>query len=150
MRNKPPQGLTAATARGAEARRKRDSFVINGVKAIISGIDLADRVLVLGRSQADDEGRHRITTVLVDPAAPGIEWVDLPVGWRKGARQFQLTFTDTEAPLDALIGAEGQGRLVPWPSTHVERLMTAALCLGNARYCLSVARAPTVRSSAAG
>jgi hypothetical protein len=60
---------------------------------------------------------------------------------REGARQFQLTFTDVETPLDALVGAEGQGLLALWPFTQIERLLTAALAIGNARYCISRALA---------
>lgn len=127
-------------------RRDGDRFVVNGLKAITSGIDLAERVLVFGRTPADgdgDGGARRFTTVLVDPDAPGVEREELPMRGREGARQFQLTFTDVETPLDALVGVEGQGLLALWPSTHIERLMTAALCLGNARYCVarSLARA---------
>ena len=61
--------------------------------------------------------------------------------WREGARQFQLTFNDVETPLDELVGAEGQGLLALWPFTHIERLLTAALAVGNARYCVSRALA---------
>jgi alkylation response protein AidB-like acyl-CoA dehydrogenase len=123
-------------------RRERDRFVINGLKAVTSGIDLSERVLVFGRSPREGEsGPPQFTTVLVDPNAPGIERTELPMRWREGARQFQLTFNDVEAPLDELVGAEGQGLLVLWPFTHIERLMTAALCLGNARYCVSRALA---------
>ncbi len=124
-------------------RRDGDRFVINGLKAVTSGIDLAERVLVFGRAPADEDGGagRRFTTVLVDPNAPGIEQTELPMRGREGARQFQLTFTDVEAPLDDLVGGEGQGLLVLWPFTHIERLMTAALCLGSARYCVSRALA---------
>ncbi|HYB24436.1 MAG TPA: acyl-CoA dehydrogenase family protein, partial [Solirubrobacteraceae bacterium] len=120
-------------------RRDGDRFIVNGLKAVTSGIDLAERVLVFGRTPAEDDGAagRQFTTVLVDPSAPGIEREELPMRWREGARQFQLTFTDVDAPLDALVGAEGQGLLALWPFTHIERLMTAALCLGNARYCVN-------------
>jgi len=122
-------------------RRDGDRFVVNGLKAVTSGVDLAERVLVFGRAPtADGEGR-RFTTVLVDPNAPGIERTELPMRGREGARQFQLTFNDVEAPLDGLVGAEGQGLLVLWPFTHIERLMTAGLCLGSARYCIDRALA---------
>jgi acyl-CoA dehydrogenase len=128
----------------ATVRREADCFVINGVKAVTSGIDLADRVLVLGRSpgSVDSDGeRPRFTAVLADPAALGIERTELPMRWREGARQYQLAFHDVTVPLDALVGAEGQGMLVLWPFTHVERLLTAALCIGSARYCVARARA---------
>jgi alkylation response protein AidB-like acyl-CoA dehydrogenase len=120
-------------------RRVDDRFVVNGLKAVTSGIDLAERVLVFGRAPAEEGAPPRFTTVLVDPNARGVERVELPMRWREGARQFQLTFSDVETPADELVGAEGQGLLALWPFTHIERLMTAALALGNASYCLSLA-----------
>jgi acyl-CoA dehydrogenase len=123
-------------------RRERDRFVINGLKAVTSGTDLAERVLVFGRAAGRaDSAPPGFTTVLVDPDSPGIDRVELPMGRREGARQFQLTFNDVEAPLDELVGVEGQGLLALWPFTHVERLMTAALAVGSARYCVSRALA---------
>jgi len=78
-----------------------------------------------------------------DPDAQGIERTELPMRWREGARRFQLVFNEVEAPLEGLVGEEGQGLLTLWPFTTIERLITAALCVGNARYCVdrSVARA---------
>lgn len=114
-------------------------FVINGVKSVTSGVELADRVVVFGRSP-DTGGRAGFTAVLVDPAAPGIERTELPMRYREGTRQYQLAFSNVEAPLDGLIGAEGQALRVLWPFTHVERLLSAALCVGSARYCISRAR----------
>jgi len=123
-------------------RRDGDRYLLDGVKAVTSGIDLAERVLVFGRSPREQDGAPpRFTTVLVDPRAPGIECSELPMRWREGARQFQLTFDEVEVPLEELVGAEGQGLLTLWPFTHVERLLTAALAIGNARYCVSRALA---------
>jgi hypothetical protein len=122
-------------------RREHGRFVVNGLKAVTSGIDLAERVLVFGRSPCAEGARPQFTTVFVDPDSPGIERVELPMRWREGARQFQLTFNDVEVPLDGLVGAEGQGLLVLWPFTHIERLLTAGLAIGSARYCVSRALA---------
>jgi acyl-CoA dehydrogenase len=119
-------------------RRDGDRFLVDGLKAVTSGVDLAERVLVFGRSPGEADGAPpQFTTVLVDPNAPGIERVELPMRWREGARQFQLTFNDAETPREELVGAEGQGLLALWPFTHIERLLTAALALGNAGYCVS-------------
>ena len=118
-------------------RRDADRFLVNGLKAVTSGIDLAERVLVFGRAPREEGGQPQFTTVLVDPNAPGIDRVELPMRWREGARQFQLTFNDVETPAEELVGAEGQGLLALWPFTHIERLLTSALALGNAKYCLS-------------
>jgi hypothetical protein len=119
-------------------RRDGRRFVVDGVKAVTSGADLAERVLVFGRAPGASDGaggRAQFTTVLVDPRADGIERVELPMRHREGARQFQLTFADVHTPADELVGVEGHGLLVLWPFTHIERLMTAALALGHAQYC---------------
>jgi alkylation response protein AidB-like acyl-CoA dehydrogenase len=126
-------------------RREGERFLVNGVKAVTSGTDLVERVLVFGRAPGEQDAPPQFTTVLVDPRAPGVERVELPMRCREGARQFQLTFTDVEVPADELVGTEGQGLLALWPFTHIERLMTAALALGHARYChaLALERAST-------
>lgn len=118
-------------------RREDDHFVVNGLKAVTSGIDLAARVLVFGRTPREQGTPPQFTTVFVDPDSPGVERVELPMRWREGARQFQLTFNDVQVPLDELVGAEGQALLALWPFTHIERLLTAGLAVGSARYCVS-------------
>jgi acyl-CoA dehydrogenase len=122
-------------------RREGERFVVNGLKAVTSGIDLAERVLVFGRAPGQDGAPPRFTTVFVDPESPGIERVELPMRGREGARQFQLAFTDVEVPQEELVGAEGEGLLALWPFTHVERLLSAGLAIGNAGYCVSRALA---------
>jgi alkylation response protein AidB-like acyl-CoA dehydrogenase len=56
---------------------------------------------------------------------------------REGVRQFQLDFRDAHVPGSALVGEEGQGLLALWPSTHIERVLMAALAIGSARYCIA-------------
>ena len=120
-------------------RREDDRFIVNGVKGVTSGIEIAERVLVLGRvpGEREEGAPPQFTTVLIDPNSPGVERVELPMRGREGVRQWQLALNDVEAPLDELVGAEGQGLLTLWPFTHIERMLTAALAVGNARYCVS-------------
>jgi acyl-CoA dehydrogenase len=119
-------------------RREGHGFVLNGVKEITSGIDVAERVLVFARAPRDgnQEGPARFTTVLVDPAAPGASRTEVPMRGREGVRQWRLELDDVEVPAEALVGSDGQGLLTLWPITHVERLLTAALSIGNTRYCI--------------
>ncbi len=120
-------------------RRDGRRFILNGVKGVTSGIESAERILVLGRMPGEREPGTpaQFTTVLVDPDAQGLTREELPMGGREGVRQWKITLDDVEAPLDALVGAEGQGLLTLWPFTQVERVLTAALCVGSARHCLS-------------
>jgi acyl-CoA dehydrogenase len=126
-------------------QRDDDRFIVNGLKGVTSGIEMAERILVLGRVPAEREPGTppQFTTVLIDPNAPGLSREELPMRGREGVRQWQIELKNVEAPLDAIVGAEGRGLLTLWPFTHVERMLTAALSVGNARYCVSraVARA---------
>jgi alkylation response protein AidB-like acyl-CoA dehydrogenase len=116
-----------------------DRFLINGVKGVTSGVEIAERILVLGRVPGEREPGTppQFTAVLVDPKAAGLTREELPMRGREGVRQWQIELKDVEAPLDAIVGTEGQGLLVLWPFTHVERVLTSALCVGSARYCLT-------------
>lgn len=121
-----------------EIRRDGDHFVVRGFKRITSGLDVAERVLVFGRppKTTADESRG-YTTILVDPRAPGATMTELPMRHREGVKQYQLQLDDVRVPQEDLVGAEGQGLLVMWPFTHVERVLTAALCLGVAGYAIT-------------
>jgi alkylation response protein AidB-like acyl-CoA dehydrogenase len=127
-----------------EIRRDGDHFVVRGSKSITSGIDVADRVLVFGRPpRADGRPAGQYTAVLVDPRARGVDMTELPMRHREGVRQYQLELDDVVVRADDVIGGEGRGLMVMWPFTHVERILTAAVCLGMASYCVTqaVARA---------
>jgi acyl-CoA dehydrogenase len=120
-----------------EIRRDGSHFVVRGFKSITSGLDGADRVLVFGRTPQAEELRGGYTTILVDPRAPGATMTELPMRYREGVRQYSLELDGVRVPQEDLVGVEGQGLLVMWPFTHVERVLTAALCLGIASYALS-------------
>jgi alkylation response protein AidB-like acyl-CoA dehydrogenase len=119
--------------------RDGDGYRVNGVKAITSATDMVDRVLVFGRVPRGEreEGPAQFTTVFVDPRGDGVTTTEIPMRGREGVRQFQLDFREAHAPGSALVGEEGQGLLALWPSTHIERVLMAALAIGNARYCIT-------------
>ncbi|MBF6257647.1 acyl-CoA/acyl-ACP dehydrogenase [Nocardia farcinica] len=113
-----------------EIRVDSDGFVVSGRKRVSSGVDLAERVLVFGRAT---EG---FTTVLVDPRAPGVTVTEVPMGFREGVRQFELDFHEVAVPAADVVGRAGAGLLTLWPFTHVERVLTAAICTGSARHSI--------------
>lgn len=123
-----------------EIRCEGDHFVVNGLKRITSGLDLVDRVLVFGRAVEGDRATG-YTTLLVDPRSPGTKITEIPMRYRDGVRQFQLEFDHVAVQADALVGAVGAGLSALWPFTHVERVLTAAICTGSAEYSLARATA---------
>lgn len=121
-----------------EVFRDGADFVVRGSKSITSGLDAAEYVLVFGSAPRSQDGqRTGYTAVLLDPRAPGVTMTELPMRFREGVRQYQLELDDVRVPHENLVGAEGQGLLVMWPFTHVERVLTAALCLGLADYAIT-------------
>lgn len=145
MATTEPQSGHNVFRSSTEIRRDGSHFIVSGVKSITSGLDAADRVLVFGRAPKAEENGGGYTTVLVDPRAPGAAMTELPMRHREGVRQYSLELTGVRVPQEDLVGVEGQGLSVMWPFTHVERLLTSALCLGIGRYALAraVARAKT-------
>jgi acyl-CoA dehydrogenase len=119
--------------------RHGSDYRVNGVKAITSATDMVERVLVFGRipRSEQEEGPARFSTVFVDPRGDGVTTTEIPMGGREGVRQFRLNLRDVRVPASALVGEEGQGLLALWPSTHIERVLMAALAIGNARYCVA-------------
>jgi acyl-CoA dehydrogenase len=121
-----------------EIRRDADHFIVNGFKRVTSGLDTAQRVLVFGRPpKTSGNGPAGYTTILVDPHAAGVTMTEVPMRHREGVRQYELRLDDVRVPDDELIGVEGQGLAAVWPFTHVERVLTAAICLGVADYAIN-------------
>lgn len=119
------------------ARRDEDKYVLHGLKHYISGIDKADRVMVLARTgPVDDGGSARLSLFVVDRDAPGLTFEPVPTAVQVGERQFTVSFTDVELDAGRLVGAEHHGLKVAWDGLNPERIGIAALCNGIAAYAL--------------
>jgi alkylation response protein AidB-like acyl-CoA dehydrogenase len=116
-------------------RRDGDGYVVDGTKCVTSGVDVAARVLVFGCAPEP----RSYTAVLVDPEVPGVTLTELPMRHREGVRQFALELKGVAVGSDAVVGVEGQGLLALWPFTHVERILTAAICVGAAEHAVGAA-----------
>ncbi len=126
---------TTATRDGAD-------YLLSGRKYYISGVDVADAILVVARSGPDDaDGRTRLSLFLVDTDAPGLTVEPLPVSVQVPERQFTLYLDDVRVPADRLIGGEGEGFGQVFHGLNPERITGAALCVGVGRYVLDRAAA---------
>ncbi|MEY4373515.1 MAG: hypothetical protein RL219_2284 [Actinomycetota bacterium] len=124
------------------ATRHGNGYRINGQKYYISGVDEADAVLVVTRTSVDDRtGRGRLSLFVVDTDAPGLgrETIDMQI--LEPEKQYTLYFDDVEVGPDRLIGAEGEGLRPLFEGLNPERILTAALVNGIARYALDKAAA---------
>jgi alkylation response protein AidB-like acyl-CoA dehydrogenase len=118
------------------ARRDGDEWVLSGRKTWISGVDLADAVLVVGRLADGPKGTLRPALFVVPTDAPGFSAQPIPMEIVSPERQFQVFLDDVRLPADALIGHPDQGIAQLFTGLNPERVMAAAFSLGVARLAM--------------
>ncbi|MEA2597169.1 MAG: hypothetical protein QOF01_3638, partial [Thermomicrobiales bacterium] len=121
------------------ARRDGDRYLINGQKYYISGIDQSELVLVVTKTGVDDRGRGELTLLMVDPKSPGISYQPIDTALEEPEKQFTVYFDDVEVPVENRIGDEGKGLRVAFDGLNPERILSAAVSVGVARYALDKA-----------
>lgn len=133
-----PEAGSNAHEISTTARRDGDEWVLNGTKHYISGIDVADAVLVVARTGTDPRtGAAALSLFVVDTDAPGLVAQPLPVSVTLPERQYTLFFDDVRVPAGRLIGEEGAGFKQVFHGLNPERVTGAALLVGIGRYALS-------------
>lgn len=119
------------------AVRSGDEWVLNGQKYYITGVDIADHVLVVARTGTDDEtGRGELSLFVVDTDAEGLTKQQIPVALSLPERQYTLYFDDLRLGDDRLVGTAGDGLRQVFAGLNPERILGAALANGVARYAL--------------
>ncbi|MFJ1755050.1 acyl-CoA dehydrogenase family protein [Kitasatospora sp. NPDC088134] len=124
------------------ARRADDGsgdWLLSGRKVFVSGIDHADAVLFVGRTEDARTGKLKPALFVVPRESPGFEYRPIPMELTAPERQFQVFLDDIRLPADALVGDEDAGLLQLFAGLNPERIMTAAFTLGIARYALDTA-----------
>ena len=121
------------------AVRDGDDWLLRGTKYYISGVDEAETLMVVVRTGEDAGGRARLSLFVVPTDAAGLEARLLPVDVMLPERQFTLHFDEVRVGPGALIGGEGEGFRQVFHGLNPERIMSAALGVGVARYVLSAA-----------
>ncbi|WP_217139730.1 acyl-CoA dehydrogenase family protein [Streptomyces sp. AC627_RSS907] len=119
------------------ARRDGGDWVLTGRKVFVSGVDIADATLVVGRTEDARTGKLKPCLFIVPRDAPGFERRQIDMELRAAEKQFELTLDDVRLPADALVGDEDAGLLQLFAGLNPERVMTAAFGIGMGRYALS-------------
>ncbi|MBB1253229.1 acyl-CoA/acyl-ACP dehydrogenase [Streptomyces sp. OF3] len=121
------------------ARRGGTDWLLTGRKVFISGVDIADATLIVGRTEDSRTGRLKPCLFIVDRDTPGFERRPIPMELQAPEKQFELVLDDVRLPADALVGEEDAGLLQLFAGLNPERIMTAAFALGMGRYALGQA-----------
>ncbi|MPZ95981.1 MAG: acyl-CoA dehydrogenase [Propionibacteriales bacterium] len=117
-------------------RRDGDDWLLTGRKTYISGVDEAESVLVVARTEDARTGRLQPALFVVPTDAPGFEWKPIAMDLLSPERQFTLFFDDVRLPANALVGAEGAGIAQLFAGLNPERIMAASFSTGLGRFAL--------------
>lgn len=123
------------------ARRDGDDWVLSGQKIWISGVDVADAVLVVAKLADSAAGTLRPALFVVPTDAPGLSRTPIPMELVSPDNQFQLFLDEVRLPADALVGSPDAGIAQLFAGLNPERVMGAAYSLGTARLALDRAAA---------
>ncbi|MER5204914.1 acyl-CoA dehydrogenase [Streptomyces sp. NPDC002825] len=121
------------------ATRTEDGWVLNGRKVFVSGVDIADATLIVGRTSDARTGSLKPCLFIVPRDAPGFGRRHIEMELDANEKQFELTLDDVHLPADALVGDEDAGLLQLFAGLNPERIMTAAFAIGMGRYALAQA-----------
>ncbi|MFD3517779.1 acyl-CoA dehydrogenase family protein [Streptomyces sp. NPDC058657] len=121
------------TARRADG----GGWVLNGRKVFISGVDIADATLVVGRTEDARTGSLKPCLFIVERDTPGFRRSQIDMELQAPEKQFELVIDEVHLPADALVGDEDAGLLQLFAGLNPERIMTAAFAVGMGRYALA-------------
>ena len=130
----PGAGSDAAALK-TRAERTNAGYRLTGTKAFISGGGYSDAYVVMCRTGVD--GPKGISTIVVEHGTDGLSYGGLEdkMGWRAQPTR-QVQFDDCLAPLENLVGQEGQGFTYAMIGLDGGRINISACSLGGAQAAL--------------
>jgi alkylation response protein AidB-like acyl-CoA dehydrogenase len=121
------------------ARRDGSDWIISGRKVFISGVDEADAVLVVGRTEDARTGKLKPALFILPTDAGGFEYRPIDMDLALPDKQFMLFFDDVRLPAHSMVGAADAALMQLFAGLNPERIMAAASSIGMGRYALSQA-----------
>ena len=91
-----------------------DEWVINGHKIMTSNGKRADFLVVMCRTEGDDDdagnANMKMTQIIVPTDTPGVERIrSVPIWGHTGGDHMEIKYKDVRVPLDNALGARGSG-----------------------------------------
>ena len=121
------------------ARRDGGDWILTGQKVFISGVDQAQAVLVVGRTEEAKTGNLRPALFVVPTDAPGFSYTPIEMELISPERQFGVFIDEVRLPADALVGSEDAAIAQLFAGLNPERIMGAASAVGMGRFAINKA-----------
>ena len=127
----PDGGTDVLGAMKTYADKVDGGWVINGAKMWTTGAKVADRLLVLARSDRNAAKKHHgLTAFFVDAKSPGITASLLPKLGMRAMGSCEVHYENVFVPDSDVLGEPHQAWSAMLPSLNNERIMVGAQCLG--------------------
>ena len=121
------------------ARRDGSDWILSGQKVYISGVDQAQAVLVVGRTEDHKTGNLKPALFVVPTDTAGLTYTKIPMEIVSPEFQFQLFLDEVRLPADALVGSEDAAIAQLFAGLNPERIMGAASAEGMGRFAIDKA-----------
>ena len=121
------------------ARRDGSDWVLNGRKYYVSGVDHAQAILIVARTEDARTGRLKPALFVFPTDTPGFEYTAIDMDVVMPDKQFMLYLDDVRLPGDALIGDEDAALAQLFAGLNPERIMASAGSIGMGRYAMDKA-----------
>ncbi|MFX1783912.1 acyl-CoA dehydrogenase family protein [Prescottella equi] len=118
------------------ARRDGDDWILRGNKVYISGVDQADAVLVVARTEDHRTGKLKPALFIVPTDAENFVAQPMEMDIIEPDHQFTLFLDDVRLPADALVGSEDAALMQLFAGLNPERILGAAMAIGMGRWAL--------------
>jgi acyl-CoA dehydrogenase len=130
----PDGGTDVLGAMKTHAVEKEDGWVINGQKVWTTSANVADYLVVVARTNDKlPKKADGISVFLVKQDTPGIRLRKLEKLGIRATQSFEVFYDDVKVPKDHLVGEKDKGFYQTLAMLNNERILTAALCLGEAQ-----------------
>ena len=118
------------------ARRDGDDWIISGQKIYISGVDQAEAILVVSRTEDSKTGKLKPALFIMPTDAEGLVKTQQEMDIIEPDHQYSLFFDDVRLPADALVGQEDAAIAQLFAGLNPERILGAAMAVGMGRYAI--------------
>ncbi|MFQ3622492.1 MAG: acyl-CoA dehydrogenase family protein [Acetobacteraceae bacterium] len=138
-----PTSGSDTTSLRTTARREGGRWIVDGQKVWTSRAEHSDLMLLLARTTPREQVAKRtegLSVFLVDlRAVVGRGLTIRPIRTMMNHNSCELFFDGMAIPQDALVGEEGKGFRYILDGMNAERLLSAAECIGDAKWFLRTA-----------
>jgi len=135
-----PEAGIDTTKIKTSAAKEGNKYVINGRKVFTSRVQHSDLMILLARtSSVDPSGVKKtagMSVFLVDLRKAGDSIRSVPIETMINHETNELFIENLEIPEENLIGKPGEGFEYVLDGINPERILIAAECIGDAKFCL--------------